>query len=55
MRLCCLSDLLNGEQGMQETGCEIICGAPTTLAVKELTMTTMMIMMGKTKDKRDNR
>ena len=25
----------NGEQGkMGETGCEIICGAPTTLAVK---------------------
>ena len=25
----------NGEQGkMEETGCEIICGAPTTLAVK---------------------
>ena len=25
-----------GEQGkMEETGCEIICGAPTTLAVKE--------------------
>ena len=24
-----------GEQGnMEETGCEIICGAPTTLAVK---------------------
>ena len=26
----------SGEQGkMEETGCEIICGAPTTLAVKE--------------------
>ena len=25
----------NGEQGkMDETGCEIICGAPTTLSVK---------------------
>ena len=25
-----------GEQGkVEETGCEIICGAPTTLAVKE--------------------
>ena len=25
----------SGEQGkMEETGCEIICGAPTTLAVK---------------------
>ena len=26
----------SGEQGkMEETGCEIICGAPTTLAVKQ--------------------
>ena len=26
----------SGEQGrMEETGCEVICGAPTTLAVKE--------------------
>ena len=32
----------SGEQGkMEETGCEIICGAPTTLVVKEL----MMMMM----------
>ena len=32
----------SGEQGkMQKTGCKIICGAPTTLAVKGL----MMIMM----------
>ena len=32
----------NGEHGkMEETGCEIICGAPTTLAVKGL----MMIMI----------
>ena len=32
----------SGEQGkMEETGCEIICGAPSTLAVKEL----MMMMM----------
>ena len=31
----------SGEQGrMEETGCEIICGAPTTLAVKE-----QMVMM----------
>ena len=31
----------SGEQGkMEKTGCKIICGAPTTLAVKEL-----MIMM----------
>ena len=32
----------SGEQGtMERTGCKIICGAPTTLAVKGL----MMIMM----------
>ena len=32
-----------GEQGkMEKTGCKIICGAPTTLAVKGLMM--MMIM-----------
>ena len=32
----------DGEQGkVEETGCEIICGAPMTLAVKEL----MMMMM----------
>ena len=32
----------NGEPGkMEKTGCKIICGAPTTLAVKEL----MMMMM----------
>ena len=32
----------NGEQGkMEKTGCKIICGAPTTLAVKGL----MMMMM----------
>ena len=29
----------SGEQGkMEETGCEFICGAPTTLAVKRLMM-----------------
>ena len=29
----------SGEQSkMEETGCEIICGAPTTLAVKRLIM-----------------
>ena len=34
----------SGEQGkMEKTGCKIICGAPTTLAVKELMM--MMMMM----------
>ena len=33
----------SGEQGkMEETGCEIICGAPTTLAVKGM-MTMMMV------------
>ena len=32
----------SGEQGrMEKTGCKIICGAPTTLVVKEL----MMMMM----------
>ena len=35
----------SGEQGkMEETGCEIICGAPTILAVKEWLI--MMMMMG---------
>ena len=35
----------NGEQGkMEEIGCEIICGAPTTLAVKGLMMMMMMIL-----------
>ena len=34
----------SGEQGeMEKTGCKIICGAPTTLAVKGLMM--MMMMM----------
>ena len=34
----------SGEQGkMEKTGCKIICGAPTTLAVKGL---MMMMMMG---------
>ena len=33
------------EQGkMEKTGCRIICGAPTTLAVKGLMMTMMMKM-----------
>ena len=32
----------SGEQGkLEETGCEIICGAPTTLAVKGLLMLMM--------------
>ena len=34
----------SGEQGkMEETGCKIICGAPTTLAVKVLMMIIMMM------------
>ena len=34
------------EQGkMEKTGCEIICGAPTTLAVKGLMMMMMMMMI----------
>ena len=33
----------SGEQGkMEKTGCKIICGAPNTLAVKELMMMMMM-------------
>ena len=36
----------SGEQGkMEETGCEIICGAPTTVAVKGLMMMMKMMMM----------
>ena len=35
----------SGEQGkMEKTGCKIICGAPTTLAVKGLMMMMMMIV-----------
>ena len=35
----------SGEQGkMEETGCEIVCDAPTTLAVKGLMMMMMMVM-----------
>ena len=35
----------SGEQGkMEKTGCKIICGAPTTLAVEELMMMMMMMM-----------
>ena len=35
----------SGEQGkMEKTGCKIICGAQTTLAVKGLMMMLMMIM-----------
>ena len=32
------------QRKMEETGCEIICGAPTTFAVKGLTMMMMMMM-----------
>ena len=36
----------SGEQGkMEETGCEIICGAPTILAINGLMMMMMMMMM----------
>ena len=36
----------SGEQGkMEKTGCKIICGAPTTLAVKGLMMMMMMMMI----------
>ena len=36
----------SGEQGkMEKTGCEIICGVPTTLAVKGQMMMMMMMMM----------
>ena len=35
----------SGEQGkMEKIGCKIICGGPTTLAVKELMMMMMMMM-----------
>ena len=38
----------SGEQGkMEKTGCEIICGAPTILAVKALMMMVMMVVMMK--------
>ena len=36
----------SGEQGkMEETGCKIICGVPTTLAVMGLIMMMIMMMM----------
>ena len=36
----------SGEHGkMEKTGCKIICGAPTTLAVKGLMMMMMMMML----------
>ena len=33
------------QKKMEKSGCEIICGAPTTLAVKGLMMMMMMMMM----------
>ena len=36
----------SGEQGkMEKTGCKIICGAPTTLAVKKLMIIMMIIVV----------
>ena len=36
----------SGEEGtMEKTGFKIICGAPTTLSVKGLTMMMMIMMM----------
>ena len=36
----------SGEQGkIEKAGCEIICGAPTALAVKGLMMMMMMMMV----------
>ena len=35
----------SGEQGeMEKTGCKIICGAPTTLAIKGLMMIMMIVI-----------
>ena len=34
-----------GSGELEKTGCKIICGAPTTLAVKGLMMMMMMMMM----------
>ena len=36
----------SGEQRkMEETGCEVICGVPTTLAAKGMMMMMMMMIM----------
>ena len=36
----------SGEQGkMEKTGCKIICGAPTTLAVKGLMLLLLLLLM----------
>ena len=40
-----VSEASEEQRKMEKTGCEIICGAPTTLAVKGLMMMMMMIMM----------
>ena len=46
----------SGEQGkMEKTGCKIICGAPTTLAVKELMMMMMMTAPFKFSWRKDKR
>ena len=34
---------VENREKMEKTGCKIICGAPTTLVVKELMMMMMMI------------
>ena len=44
------------EQGkMEEAGSKIICGAPTTLAVKGLMMMMMMMIKNKTKTKSETK
>ena len=40
---------------MEKTGCKIICGAPTTLAVKGLMMMMMMMIKNKTKTKSETK
>ena len=44
----------SGEQGkLEKTGCKIICGAPTTLAVKGLMMMMMMNLLARECDSLD--
>ena len=45
LRVRQVSEASEEQRKMEKTGCEIICGAPTTLAVKGLMMMMMMIMM----------
>ena len=46
----------SGEQGkMETTGFKTICGAPTTFAVKGLTMVMMLMMMMMMKEQDANR